>query len=241
MMLDRTGSMSSGDLDDEEEAADALVALYASVLPPLPKPALGVGSFGGLNGSNASVPTLGQLTTVYNNLLTAIAQMMSGNSSVGTNLFEAIQVGNAELNGPRHDPAKEKVLILISDGDPSEPSGSSNASTPYQAPTANAQNASGDLWNNPQNAQTDAGGDASDIVSENDRHRYQNFDFSVPSVGNISGIELQADAWVTGGGGSVTTLLNDGFGTGSTDSTFNEAPAWTEGGSNGAEKKSISR
>lgn len=44
------------------------------------------------------------------------------NSSVGTNLADAITVGNAELNSARHQLDKEKVLILISDGDPNEPS-----------------------------------------------------------------------------------------------------------------------
>ena len=129
MMLDRTGSMGSTDLADEKSAANALVSLYAAVVPPAPAPRLGVGSFGGLDGSHAWVPTNppntvnGILTTVYGDITNAITKITASNSSVGTDLSAAITAGMNELAG--HGQAgKQKVLILVSDGDPSEPNGS---------------------------------------------------------------------------------------------------------------------
>lgn len=62
MMLDRTGSMSSTDLTNERAAAKGLLNLYSPLSPP---PQVGVGSFGGLDGSGAQVPTNGQLTNIY--------------------------------------------------------------------------------------------------------------------------------------------------------------------------------
>ena len=120
MVLDRTGSMNS-DLGNEKIAANSLVDLYAGVLPPALPPELGVASFGGLDGSSASVPALGQLTTIYTNTKSAITSMMANTSSVGTNLAAAINSANNELNSSRHIAGKKKVIIIVSDGDPDKP------------------------------------------------------------------------------------------------------------------------
>jgi hypothetical protein len=202
MMLDRTGSMSSTDLSNERIAAQALVSLYAGVLPPATPPRLGVGSFGAypnasLPSGAASVPANGVLTTAYNTLTTLIGQMLGSNSSVGTDLSAAINAGVAELNA-HGQPDKEKVLVIVSDGDPSQPTSGAVASTGFFAPTGNAQNASGELWSNPTGAYADGGTAASDPVSENDRHRFFSFNFpTIPSNATITGIEVKADAWAT--------------------------------------------
>lgn len=138
MILDRTGSMSSGDLTNEGNAAKALTDLYAGVLPPATPPQLGVGSIGGLyriagvwpaaSIPNDTDPYHGWLTTSYNALKSTITQITSSNSSVGSDLSAGITVAAAELNSSRHIAGKEKVLILVSDGDPNEPSGTVNGS-----------------------------------------------------------------------------------------------------------------
>jgi len=103
MMLDRTGGSASV-LPNESTAASTLVSIYSLVAKPLPLPYLGVGSFGGLDGSLASVPNnsptgiFGILTTTYSNLITAINKMMGSTSNVGSDLSSGISVGNAELN-----------------------------------------------------------------------------------------------------------------------------------------------
>lgn len=203
MILDRTGSMSSTDRANERVAANSLVDLYAGVLPPATPPQLGVGSIGGLDGSAANVPTLGQLTTIYNNLKTSITSMMNNTSSVGSDLSAGINVATNELNSARHISGKNKVLILVSDGDPNEPSGSVNYDTGFKSANSNNQNTGGELWSNPIGAYNDLGTDTSDPVSENDRHQFGDFGFGggagLPSGGAVRGIEVSLDAWATAG------------------------------------------
>lgn len=123
-IIDRTGSMLAPDLANERAAIISLIDLYSEV-SPLPK--IGVGSIGGLYGGtaaqvpNATNPVVGELTTVYGRIVSAVTAMTSSNSRVGTDLVAGITVGNAELNSARHVPGKEKVLILVSDGDPTRP------------------------------------------------------------------------------------------------------------------------
>ncbi len=214
MILDRTGSMSSADLSNERAAATSLVNLYSTVTP-LPK--IGVGSIGGLYGNSAAqVPDnthaiVGWLTTVYNTITNAITTMTGSNSSVGSDLSAGITVGNVELTGPRHVAGKEKVLILVSDGVPNQPSGSTNYDTGFKSPLADVQNGSGEVWTSPTGAYTDGGADANDPVSENDRHRFYNFGFGggagLPTGSNLNGIEATVDAWNTTSAGTVTTTL----------------------------------
>ncbi len=204
MMLDRTGSMASADLTNERNAAIAFTNLYSTVTPA---PKVGVGSFGGLYGSTAAQvpdnthPYVGWLTTIYTTITNAITQITGSNSSVGTDLSAAITAGNAELNSSRHVAGKEQVLVIVSDGEPNEPNDTTNTSTDFESPSVNAQNASGELWSNPTNAYTDGAGDASDPVSENDRHRFYNFGFGggsgLSSNATVRGIEVKTDAWAT--------------------------------------------
>ncbi len=220
MILDRTGSMSSTDRNNEKAAANSLVSLYAGVLPPTPHPQLGVGSFGGLDGSAASVPLLGQLTTTYSNLLSSINSMMNNTSSVGSDLSAGITVASNELNSVRHivnppppEIEKKKVIILVSDGDPNEPSGTTNYDTGIKSPSSNSQNATGEFWTNPTNAYSDGSGDANDIVSENDRHIFSNFNIGsgagLPSGSTLRGIEVLADSWATSGTTNVAGNSNE--------------------------------
>lgn len=201
-ILDRTGSMSGTDLNNEETAADALVSLYQGVTPADPK--VGVGSFGGLDGSAASIPANGILAAAYSNLLNAINTITNSNSSVGSDLGAAITVGTNELNSSRHvidlstGEYPKKVLVFVSDGLPNKPSGTTYLDTGFRSPTADVQDAGGELWSTPTNAYADGGGDATDPVSEDDQHRYYNFNFpTIPAGATIRGIEARLDAWAT--------------------------------------------
>ncbi len=60
-------------------------------------------------------------------LYDAIEEATGSASNVGSNLADAISVGAAELNGPRHLSGKRKVLLLVSDGDPDEPPNAAEA------------------------------------------------------------------------------------------------------------------
>lgn len=192
MIFDRTGSMSGTDLGNERTAGNQLVSLYQGVAS---LPSIGAGSFGGLNGSAASIPSNGVLTNIYSSITSAISSITGSNSSVGSNLGAAISVADVELASARHDPLKQKVLIFVSDGLPNQPSTiSSNTGT--SSPTANVQNGTGDLWSNPTNAYTDSAGDASDTGGH--RHRFYNFNFpTIPSGATISGITAGVDAWAS--------------------------------------------
>lgn len=203
MVFDRSGSMSGTDLSNERNAGNALTNLYATV-SSLPK--IGVGSFGGLDGSSASIPSNGLLTSSYSTILSAISTITGSNSSVGSNLGEAINVGAAELASVRHTAGKQKVFIFVSDGVPNEPT-SAISSTGTSSPSANVQNGTGDLWTNPANAYADAGGDASDAGGH--RQRLYNFNFpTIPSGSTIRGIVAAADAWSTAASTTASTTLS---------------------------------
>jgi hypothetical protein len=125
------GGMSSGDRANEGVAAKALLDLYAVVAPT---PHVGVGSFGGLNGSAAQVPPGGLLTGTYGTkspatgLYSTIDSIVTTvNSSGGSNLSAGIQAAQSELDGPRHQAGFKKVLIFVSDGKPNDPGSASQA------------------------------------------------------------------------------------------------------------------
>ncbi len=220
MVLDRTGSMSSSDLTGERTAATSLVNLYSTVTP---LPQIGVGSFGGLtSGSPASIPTnppnsvSGFLTTIYSAITNAIITITNSNSSVGSDLSAAITVASAELNSPRHivnppppNVEKKKVMILVSDGVPNQPSGSAAYDTGFKSATSSIQNASGDFWNNPTGAYNDGGSEATSTISSGSREQYYNFGFGggagLPTGSTVSGIEAQADAWATAASTTANT------------------------------------
>ncbi len=190
MMFDRSGSMSGTDLSNERNAGNALTNLYAGV-SSLPK--IGAGSFGGLDGSYASIPVNGLLTSSYSTILSTIATITGSNSSVGSNLGAAITVGAAELASGRHTPGKQKVFIFVSDGVPNEPTNSAGM-TGTSSPSANVQNGSGDLWTLPANAYANASGEATDAGGH--RHRFSGFGFpTIPTGSTIRGIMAEADAW----------------------------------------------
>ncbi len=158
--------------------------------------------------------------------------MMSGNSSVGSDLSAAISAAAAELGSVRHIAGKEQVLILVSDGEPTKPLNSTPGDTGKKSPTADAPNASTDKWTTPAGAY--GAGDASDSAGHRDQ--YYNFGFGtpagtgLPAGATLNGIEITTSAFSSASAGSGT-LFVDSFGTGNTDSSFDETPAWTEGGS----------
>ncbi len=252
MMLDRTGSMNSTELLDQKTAANKLVSLYSQVPSPLPLPSLGVGSFGGITTATkngALVPNnsldlsgyLGILTTTYSDLTTAISKMMASNSCTGsghggssgdscTDLAAAINTASIELNSVRHKTSNEKVLLLITDGAPTLPSGTATSSVGIISPTANVSDGS-TSWINPTNAYTagDNGANATAAIGSGSvKHRYSNFNFAsttIPSDASISGVKLDLDAWSTSATGASSTSpdyptstgdFSDWFATGAT-------------------------
>ncbi len=123
------GGMSSGDRTNEGVAAKALFDLYKVVTPV---PHVGIGSFGGLDGSAAQVPTAGQLTGTYGSSgtgLYAVTDQITStvNSSAGTNLSAGIAAAQNELNSVRHQAGFERVMIFISDGKPIDPGSAGQA------------------------------------------------------------------------------------------------------------------
>src|SRR3989338_5167530 len=78
--------------------------------------------------------------------------------------------------------------------------------TGFQVPTANAANGGGDSWTNPTKAYQNGSGYASD--NEGERHRFYDFDLSVPSGAIVSGIEVAADAWSTASADNDSTTLD---------------------------------
>lgn len=227
LMLDRTGSMGGQDLTDEKNAANNLLGLYAA-LTPLPKSSVGVfGAVGSGEPYNANIRQA--LTTVYSSLTSAVNTGLSSSDGY-TNLASAINVSQGEFTA-NGTPGKGHILILLSDGGANRPNGSTPADTGWKFPTANAQNGAGDAWTTPAGAY--GASYAADAGAH--RHRYSNFGLSVPGTATVSNVEIKTDAWSTLFL-SAGTLFTDGFGTGNTDSTFDESPSWTEGGS-GAEKR----
>ena len=73
----------------------------------------------------------------------AIDTMMASTSSVGSDLSQEISVGNAELNSVRHTAGLPKVLVMITDGVPSKPSGNLTSDKNSATTTANTAKTSG--------------------------------------------------------------------------------------------------
>lgn len=127
MMLDRTESMMThepGALAKEKDAARSLIDAYASVSP---SPTIGVGVFGDGSDNEGSAPAqiVGLLTnTDYASLKSAVNSWLAIGEGF-TNLGDAINKADTELNSVRHDPTKPKVLILVSDGVPNRPANES--------------------------------------------------------------------------------------------------------------------
>jgi cysteine-rich repeat protein len=134
LMLDRTGSMSATDLNDERAAAKAVLTTFATALTP---PLIGVGAFGDSSDGGLEAFIEQGITRTLSpapygdddpgndsdhDLYDAVENVTASNSSVGTNLADALSVANTELN---NGSSTSRAVILISDGDPNEPSGSS--------------------------------------------------------------------------------------------------------------------
>ena len=237
MMLDRSYSMfgypdyPSGYtqwVPNEKNAAKVLVDLYDSVSS---NPRVGFGRIAD-TGTGRGADLVTMLTNSYAALKSAIDNGMPELPIGYTNLGAAINVAHTELESVRHDPDKQKVLIFVSDGVPNQPESGIPGDTGWRSPLATA---SPNEWSNPTSAfsSNDIRATADD---DDDDQGYRTFNFSIPSNAAIRGIEVRMEAFSSTGGPVATSLFTDGFGTGNTDGSFNEAPAWTEGG-NGAEKR----
>lgn len=207
VMLDRSYSMfgypdyPSGYtqwIPDEKTAAKSLIDLYSSVTP---NPKMSIGRFGDV-ATGRSAEIIHQLSTSYSAMKTAVDNGLPSNPISYTNLEAAISKARAELNSVRHTAGKEKVIIMVSDGEPNEPSGTSSFDTGFLSPTVGVQDSLTSLWSDPANAYSDGGGDASGLVTNStNRERYYSFNVrggaGLPSGATVNGIEIKADAWAT--------------------------------------------
>ncbi len=207
VMLDRSYSMfgypdyPSGYtqwIPDEKTAAKSLIDLYSGVTP---NPKMGIGRFGDVS-TGRSAEIIHQLSTNYTAMKTAVDGGLPSNPISYTNLEAAISKAREELNSSRHTAGKEKVIIMVSDGEPNEPSGVSTFDTGFLSPTVGVQESVTSLWSNPANAYADGAGDASGVVTGgNNRERYYSFNIrggaGLPSGASVSGIQIKADAWAT--------------------------------------------
>ena len=226
VMLDRTGSMDPAGpvnyLPDERMACKSLLSLY-SVVDPSPK--VGIGRFGdNVNGGveaeivpNGSGVPIGQLTAVYgdndgtndDDLYNAVDRGTAAVSAVGTNLADAVNVGQAELLSPRATPGLQKVLVLISDGDPNEPVTvlGSPANTGFRSPTAVVPP---NEWSSPGNALASDNNHAAAADDDYDQG-FANFGFTVPADTVINGIEVTVEGFSSDPTGcQLQARINDG-------------------------------
>ncbi len=115
MMFSRNMNNAS-DLIDEGSAGKALLDLYTVVTP---HPKVGVGSYGGIDGSAAQIPVAGQLTLIYGTRspslgLYNLIDTITANRDSNTNIAAAISVSQTEFNSIRHTAGNKKVLIIVS-------------------------------------------------------------------------------------------------------------------------------
>ena len=218
-ILDRTGSMSDGDMVNAKDGARALLEYFNGDFQHVGLAVLGP-SLSWANpcpsGSSASLWLPVNLSDDYQ---TAPGTLNDGSrlvstidcldqSAVGTNIGSPLEAATNELvtNGR---PGLKWGIVLLTDGAanamPSEDTG-------YRNPTANAAVTSGSGDNNgfesnPANAYGDDSSYASDINSgtststscgatSKDRHVFYNYGISVPGGDNIMGIEVRLDARV---------------------------------------------
>ena len=225
VMLDRTGSMSSTDLADERTACKSLLSLY-SLVEPAPK--VGIGRFGDNSngGVEAEIQTRGQLSNSHsplpygdddsgsdtdNDLYDAAEEATGSSSSVGTNLMDAVNVGQGELTGPRATPNLQKVLILISDGDPNEPGSvlGTPADTGFRSPTAVVLP---NEWSSPGNALASDNNYAA-AADDNYDQGFANFSLAVPAGAVINGIEVTVEGFSSDPTGcQLQVRIDDGGG-----------------------------
>lgn len=140
MVLDRTGTIFNvGAQVPEKAAAKVLLNLYKSVVPT---PKVGVVRFGdntngGVeaqvvpDGPDSGIDPDGWLSTNFGDddagndtdgdLYNAVELALNTQSNVGTNVADAFNAAEDELNSTRHTAGKAKVMLIVSDGQPNEP------------------------------------------------------------------------------------------------------------------------
>ncbi|MEK7531136.1 MAG: vWA domain-containing protein [Patescibacteria group bacterium] len=217
MMLDRTGSMSTSDLSDERAAASSLIALYENLNP---NPRMGIGRFGAIPvDAQASADLLTPLTADYTNFASLLNSGIVRDPVSATNIASAINVAQAQFiaNGT---PGFERVLILLSDGGATLPSGSTSQVSEDRLPSSNAPESGTNQWVLPSGAY--GLGAAADNGGHS--HRYGDFALNIPSGASITTLTVSAVA-------SSTAVMNpgialdDNFGTGMSAS---DVPMWLE-------------
>jgi hypothetical protein len=229
-ILDRTGSMSDGDMDNAKDGARALLEFFQ---PSLQRVGLGVlpASYSWSNpcpdSESSTVWLPVNLSNDYQNpdgtlktssrLVSTINCLENGGY---TNIGSPMAAATSELvtNGR---PDMTWGIILLTDGAANV---MPSYDTGYRSPTANLAASGGhndgfeSLSNPATNAYADGGGYAEDTDSgtgtstscgsaQKDRHIFYNYGISVPSANNIVGIEVRLDAWIDSTSGAFTRRM----------------------------------
>ncbi len=131
IVIDRSGSMSTADLNNAKNAARSVMELYNPELQHIGLAVLGPSRLTNLCQSPSSGGTWlpVQLSSNYKNAdgtLNASSSLVSvtnclTTSSVGTNLTNPTQAAVAELTGPRARPGVAKGIIFMTDGEANVP------------------------------------------------------------------------------------------------------------------------
>jgi hypothetical protein len=213
-ILDRTGSMSDGDMVNAKDGARALLEYFnpsfqhvgLAVLPPStswsnPCPESESSTLWlPVNLSDDYQNPDGTLKT-SSRLVSTINCLQSGGY---TDLGDPVKAATDELVAHGR-PGEKWGIVLLTDGAANRPT----YDTGYRSPTANAAAPGG--HNNgfeisPTNAYANGGGYATDTNSgtgsstgctdsSKDRHVFYNYGISVPSGNTVTGIEVRLDAW----------------------------------------------
>src|SRR4030095_3187820 len=133
LMLDRTGSVSSTELANERAFAKVMVDNIAGLANGT---RVAIGRFGDATNGGTEAEIVHPLNTDYNDAKADIDTFLSSNSSVGTNVKDAIDVCQSQLANNSNGNAN--IIILLSDFDPSEPT---NPDTSAFTAATNAKNA----------------------------------------------------------------------------------------------------
>ncbi|HVM95567.1 MAG TPA: hypothetical protein VMT89_04220, partial [Candidatus Acidoferrales bacterium] len=128
--------MSSSDLSNERTAAKTILGVAGSADTP---PLIAIGAFGDNTNGGVEAFLDHALTRTLTpppygdddpgpdtdgDLYNSVETVTGSNSSVGTDIADALSVANTALNGGT---SGHQVVILVSDGDPNEPTNSTDA------------------------------------------------------------------------------------------------------------------
>ncbi len=240
LVLDRSASISGSEMTNMKNAA---IAFMGALNPD-----------GGVHMGQSSFSTTGTLDLHLTGDQTAIAAAINGISPSGfTNLYDGLTLATAELddsNTTYERPAVPDIMIVVTDGNPNEPGTDDNAET-VAANAADAARAAGiEIYVVGVGGDVDATYLSTEIADDAAHYyniaSYESLQAALADIAYCGNPPAPTPTLTPSPTATPTpapiTLLTDNFGTGNDDSSFNEAPVWTEGGpsADDAEKRNAS-